>query len=146
MNYRIINSHWLNSTIWCSNNSFKRSMLISWSMQGSWVSNNSSSSSSSNRIRKANSSSTNKQLINRSTPYNRSRSNRQWPKDERARGIGVSRSMLLISRHRTQAKIRNLVLSSTFRIHQVSSIILNRCHFRIILNLINLSILTKISK
>ena len=140
MNYRIINSHWLNSIICYSNNSFKRLMLISWSMRGNWVSN------SSKRIRKANSSSTNKQSINRSTPYNRNRSNRQWPKDERARGIGVSRSMLLNNKHRSLFKIRNLVLFSTFRIHQVSSIILNRCHFRIILNLINLSILTKISK
>lgn len=140
MNYRI-SSHWLSSIICCSNNSFKRLMLISWSMRGNWVSSNSSK-----LIRKANSSSTNRQSINRSTPYNRNRSNRQWPKDERARGIGVSRSMLLLNKHRILNKIRNLALFSTFRTHQVSSIILNRCHFRIILNLINLSILTKISK
>ena len=106
-----------------------------------------SSNSNNNRIHRVSNNSTNKLLINRSIHSNKSRFSPLWLKEEKVHEIDDFKCMHRANKsQQLQPKVdkRNLVhflISS--RNLQVSSIILSKCHFRIILSSISLSIQIK---
>ena len=106
-----------------------------------------SSNSNNNLILRFSNNSTNRLLINRLIHFNKSRFSQLWQKEEKVQETDDFKYMHQANRSQLQLKEhkRNLVHFSISKNHQVSSITLNKCHFRIILSSISLSILTKIS-